>query len=92
MAGVRKNLTATLYSTVSSVGGQFLLVPIYLHFWGAERYGWWLVLYAMPAWFTFLDAGISNSLGNALTIAYQRKNHFSLEIIMYVIPHQNTHS
>lgn len=73
MAGVRKNLAATLYSTVSSVGGQFLLVPVFLYFWGAERYGWWLVLYAIPACFTFLDAGISNSLGNALTIAYHRK-------------------
>lgn len=59
---------------MSYIGGQFLLVPIYLHFWGAERYGWWLVLYAVPACFTFLDAGISNSLGNALTIAYQRKD------------------
>jgi O-antigen/teichoic acid export membrane protein len=73
MAGVRKNLAATLYSTATSIGGQIVLVPIYLHFWGAERYGWWLVLYAIPASFTFLDAGISNSLGNALTIAYHRK-------------------
>jgi O-antigen/teichoic acid export membrane protein len=73
MAGVRRNLAATLYSTATSVGGQILLVPIYLHFWGAERYGWWLVLYAIPASFTFLDAGVSNSLGNALTIAYARK-------------------
>jgi O-antigen/teichoic acid export membrane protein len=73
MAGVRKNLTASLYATATSVGGQLLLVPVYLHFWGTERYGWWLVLYAIPACFTFLDAGIANSLGNALTIAYQRK-------------------
>lgn len=73
MAGVRKNLMAALYSTGANIGGQLLLVPVYLHFWGAERYGWWLVLYAVPACFTFLDAGIGNSLGNALTIAYQRK-------------------
>lgn len=73
MAGVRKNLTASLYSTATSIGAQFLLIPIYLHFWGAERYGLWLVLSAVPACFTFLDAGIGNSLGNALTIAYQRK-------------------
>jgi len=63
MAGVRKNLSATLYSNVSYIGGQFLLVPFYLHFWGAERYGWWLVLYAIPACFTFLDAGVSTGLG-----------------------------
>ena len=73
MAGIRKNLAATLYSNVANIGGQLLLVPFYLHFWGTERYGWWLVLYAIPACFTFLDAGISNSLGNALTIAYHRK-------------------
>jgi O-antigen/teichoic acid export membrane protein len=73
MAGVRKNLAATLYSNGAYIGGQFLLVPVYLHFWGPERYGWWLVLYAIPACFNFLDAGISNSLGNALTITYQRK-------------------
>ncbi len=73
MAGVRKNLAATLYSNAAKIGGQLLLVPVYLHFWGPERYGWWLVLYAIPACFSFLDAGISNSLGNTLTMAYQRK-------------------
>jgi O-antigen/teichoic acid export membrane protein len=72
MPSVRKNFAATLYSLLTTSGGQLLLVPIFLACWGAQRYGWWLVLYTIPAYFTFSDAGMSNSLGNALTIAYQR--------------------
>lgn len=82
MAGVRKNFAATLYSNAASIGGQLLLVPVFLHFWGAKQYGSWLVLFAIPACFTFLDAGLGNSLGNTLTIAYKRSEFLRAEQLL----------
>ncbi len=79
MASVKLNFASTLYANAANIGGQLLLVPVYLRFWGTERYGWWLTAFAIPACFTFIDCGIGNSLGNSLTMAYERKEFKSAQ-------------
>jgi O-antigen/teichoic acid export membrane protein len=40
------------------------LVPLTIHFLGAENYGVWLILSSFVAWFTFFDIGLGNGLRN----------------------------
>jgi len=72
MAGVRRNLIGSIYLTAANVGGPLLLVPVFLHFWDTHTYGLWLVLFTIPAFFVFSDAGLANTVGNAVTLALEQ--------------------
>jgi len=73
-SNLRKNFSAGTYTTVVYLISQLLLTPLLLWLWGRETYAHWLVLYTIPAYFAFAEAGINGSLGNALAIAVEQKN------------------
>lgn len=60
--------SAQIYNQVINLGVQIALVPIFLHAWGAERYGVWLLLSAIPTYLTFSDFGFTLSAKNEMTI------------------------
>lgn len=72
MARLRRNIIGNFYFTGAYIGTQLLLVPLYLHYWGAASYGAWLVLFTIPSFFAFTDAGLANTVGNAFTLALER--------------------
>lgn len=47
---------------------QLVSVPVFLHYWGAQLYGEWLVLSAVPVYIGFTDFGIGNVAGNEMTM------------------------
>lgn len=66
-----KNFTATAFGQVVRLLGAFALVPLFLATWGVELYGEWLVLLALPTYFTqTADAGFIPVSGNEMTIRY----------------------
>jgi O-antigen/teichoic acid export membrane protein len=40
---------------------HFVEVPLFLHFWGIQLYGEWLILTALPAYLTLSDVGFANA-------------------------------
>lgn len=68
---VRKRLLlgagANAYGTAVNVVVQLAGVPILLHAWGAQRYGAWLVLFAIPAYLSLANLGYSLSVANDMT-------------------------
>jgi O-antigen/teichoic acid export membrane protein len=68
-----KNLSANSFGQVVHVINNVLLVPLYLASWGVERYGEWLVLVAVPAYFmATADAGFVPVCGNDMTMEFAR--------------------
>ena len=63
MSNLRLNLSASTYSVAVYFVGQMALTPVLLWFWGKEVYAHWLVLFTIPAYFGFSDAGIANFSG-----------------------------
>ncbi len=59
---------AQIYNQLVNIGVQIALVPIFLRVWGAERYGVWLLLSAIPTYLTFSDFGFTLSAKNEMTI------------------------
>lgn len=55
-----------------SVAEQFLLVPVFLLFWGAELYGDWLALLAAAGFLVLLDLGLQTYYANALQMSLAR--------------------
>jgi O-antigen/teichoic acid export membrane protein len=48
---------------------QLVAVPILIQSWGARLYGEWLVLLAIPTFFTMADWGFENVAGNEMILA-----------------------
>ncbi len=65
-------LQANIFGQLVTVAGQLASVPLFLHFWGVERYGEWIVLSAIPAYLAFSDLGFSSAAANDMTMARAR--------------------
>ncbi|MEO0972277.1 MAG: hypothetical protein AAFX85_04220 [Pseudomonadota bacterium] len=61
--GVRANA----FNQFVSILVQLVGVPVLLLSWGAQQYGEWLVLFAIPAYLGMTDLGFSQSAGNDMT-------------------------
>jgi O-antigen/teichoic acid export membrane protein len=68
-AKANKNVIYSFLIKGISIGSQFALVPLTLHYLEKERYGIWLTLASLVGWFGFFDIGIGNGLRNKLSEA-----------------------
>ena len=55
-----------------SVGMQLAALPLFLLHWDASKYGVWLMLSAVPSYFSMADAGMVTAAGNKMTMATGR--------------------
>jgi O-antigen/teichoic acid export membrane protein len=64
---------------------QFVSVPVFLHFWGPNLYGEWLVLSAIPIYLGFTDFGFGSVAGNDMTMQVARgEKSAALEVFQSV--------
>ncbi len=47
---------------------QLVSVPLYLHYWSLEEYGYWVLLSAAPAYFAMADAGVVSVAMNKMNM------------------------
>lgn len=66
---IKKEIRFSLLIKLISVITGLLLVPLLIDYLDKERYGVWLTLYSVFAWFSFFDIGIGNGMRNRLTEA-----------------------
>lgn len=64
---ILRGFGANLYGQGVVILIQVAGVPILLHYWGVERYGEWLILFAIPAYLSITDLGFSISAANDMT-------------------------
>ncbi|MDP8200863.1 MAG: MATE family efflux transporter [Candidatus Tenebribacter burtonii] len=60
----KKNIAISIVIKGLSIFAGFLLVPLALEYLDATRYGIWLTLSSILAWFGFFDIGLGNGLRN----------------------------
>jgi O-antigen/teichoic acid export membrane protein len=51
---------------------QLVSVPVFLHIWGPEKFGEWLMIYAIPAYLAMSDMGFGTVAGNDMTMRVAR--------------------
>ena len=75
--GVRSRIVHSLYATGFGQGVNVLIqlagVPLFLHFWGVERYGEWLILSTIPAYLWMSDFGFASVAANDMTMSVARE-------------------
>lgn len=67
--------TAQIYNQIVIVAVQLLQVPFLLSAWGADRYGGWLVLYAVPSYLTLSDFGFTLVAKNSMVMHAASSDH-----------------
>jgi O-antigen/teichoic acid export membrane protein len=70
-----KGLGANTFSQVVNVIIQLASVPIFLHFWGAELYGKWLIISSIPGYLSMSDIGFGSVAGNEMTMLTARQDY-----------------
>jgi O-antigen/teichoic acid export membrane protein len=72
LTGLRSRVLASMGALLVgqgvTAGIQVLSLPLYLHFWDTARYGKWVMLTAVPAYFAMSDAGLLPVAANRITI------------------------
>lgn len=64
-----RTLSAHAYGQIVTIAVQLALVPLLLHAWGAQVYGSWLLLSAIPFYLTFSDFGFTFVAKNEMVMA-----------------------
>lgn len=60
------NIALSFILKVTNIATGLLLVPLVLNYLDETRYGIWLTLSSLVAWFTFFDVGLGHGLRNKL--------------------------
>ena len=71
-----QNFNANLYLTITLFLYQLISVPIFLKFQNPEIYGIWIIIYAIPWYFLFVDLGLSYNfsiINNLITNKFKLK-------------------
>lgn len=87
---VLKNTFVGFISFIFSLLQTIISVPILLNYWGSDKYGVWLALYASFILLQSLDVGHINYIGNKMNITYHTdkqkfKNTLASSIFIAII-------
>jgi O-antigen/teichoic acid export membrane protein len=82
---IRLGLAANSFGIVVRLGIQILQVPIFLMFWGVDRYGEWILLFSIPAYIALSDLGMSAAGTNLLCREVARNNYDRARTIYWAI-------
>ena len=66
---IGRALGAGAFGQAVTVLVQLASIPLFLRYWGIERYGEWLILSAIPSYLALSDLGFGSAAANEMTMA-----------------------
>jgi len=63
-----KGASAQVFSQAVNTIIRLAEVPLFLHFWGAQLYGEWLIIAAIPAYLAMTDLGFAGAAGREMAM------------------------
>lgn len=76
----KKNILTSVFIKGGSIGISLLLVPLTINFVNPERYGIWLTISSIVAWFSFFDIGLTQGLRNKFAGAIAKGDDESAQV------------
>ncbi len=70
----KKNIIASFFLRGMSIATSLVVVPLTINYINPSRYGIWLTLSSIVAWFSFFDIGLSQGLRNKFAEAKAKGN------------------
>jgi O-antigen/teichoic acid export membrane protein len=65
---------ANWFSKLSNTIIQLVQVPVFLHFWGVNLYGEWMIVNSIPSYLAFSNIGFGSVAGNEMTMLTSADN------------------
>lgn len=66
---IRKALGAGAFGQAVTIMIQLVSVPLFIRYWGVDRYGEWLLLAAVPSYLALSDLGFASAAANEMTMS-----------------------
>ncbi|SKB62046.1 Na+-driven multidrug efflux pump [Salegentibacter holothuriorum] len=76
----KKNIITSIGLKGGSIAISLLLVPLTINYVNPERYGIWLTISSIVAWFSFFDIGLTQGLRNKFAIAIAEGDDESAQV------------
>lgn len=81
MAQIYKRVAAAMgantFGNLVTIGIQLASLPLFLHYWDTARYGLWIIITALPSYFSMADVGMVSVAGNKMTMSMGREDYVS---------------
>jgi O-antigen/teichoic acid export membrane protein len=71
----KKNIAASFFIKGANIAVGLILVPITINYLTPTKYGIWITMTSIVAWFGFFDVGLGNGLKNRFAEAIAKGNH-----------------
>ncbi|RVU83408.1 hypothetical protein EOL70_16925 [Leucothrix sargassi] len=71
-AQFRLNVASQAFSKLVTIGSQLAVLPLMMIFWGAERYGVWLIISALPTYMSMANLGLAQISASEMTMRMAR--------------------
>ncbi|VAW12787.1 O-antigen flippase Wzx [hydrothermal vent metagenome] len=81
-ARAKKNILSSFLVKIVSIIISLVVVPLTLNYVNPSRYGIWLTLSSIVAWFSFFDIGITHGLRNKFAEARAKGDDLSAQIFV----------
>lgn len=78
----KKNILSSLIIKGCGIAISFILVPLTIDYVNPSRFGIWLTLSSIVAWFSFFDIGLTQGLRNKYAEAKAKGDHESAQIFV----------
>lgn len=82
---ILKGVLASFYGQGVTLAFQFLSVPIFISNWGVEKYGEWVLLFAIPSSIAMLELGFFSIIGNKISIFLEKEDYKEASSIVNTI-------
>ena len=70
-----KGVLAQAYGRLVMMGGQILMVPVFITRWGAAGYGEWVALSALALYINYANVGVPGAVKADMALAYGEGGH-----------------
>ena len=72
---IAKNYAASAFGMGISFLNQIVMVPIFITFWGVDKYADWILITAFSSFFMMSDLGLNRATNNEFVIQYHHGNY-----------------
>lgn len=66
-----KNYFANFYGLGVTILNQIVMIPLFISFWGVEKYGNWILITSFSSFFAMSNLGLNQATNNQFVIYYQ---------------------
>jgi O-antigen/teichoic acid export membrane protein len=79
---ILKNYLANIFGLSVNFFNQLAMIPLYINFWGVDRYADWIIITSLSTFFSMSDLGLNRASNNEFVVQYAKKDYIRCKSLM----------